>query len=487
MRSQRGATALIVALTLLLMMGMAAFAIDISAAKNERRLDQNGADASVMAGALQFALGGSAQSIIDEAKAFVATNVRPVSAADWTACTDPDALPILSTSIPGVVGTSPCISFQFAPDDSLIRVRVPNQRTNTTFGRVLGVTQVETFAAAEATIFETANGAFPAGVFAGTAAGAEVCIKTGTAGGRDSCGASTTGDFGNFNPYFYTELGSGPQSSFCRDGNQPGGLARAMADGLDHRLGTSPTSPGNRINGGDCPGFPGPLNPNQVDSGGGYSNLDVTNGLVAGSAWPGGGDSFSGRLTRTNVDPQFEIFNRSIDNKPLWEYIDTSQSLTGACQTAAALNPTTVPEFLAAEDTMQACLASQNSQLFDNSIGATMRLATVPKYHQASPLGSNACCYDIADFVPIFIQGLWTDYSVQQWTCTGVFVDAGGGFCMHEPGMQGEISVPAQGSQRVDSASALVLECEQLPAPLCQTISGGGSPGNEFFTIELTR
>lgn len=485
-RDERGVSALIVALALMLMMGMAAFAIDISAAKNERRLDQNGADASVMAGALEYALGGSAQSIIDEAQAYVATNVRPVSAADWAACTDANALPVLSSSIPGLVNASPCISFQFAPDDSLMRVRVPNQRTYTTFGRALGATEVQTFAAAEATIFETANGAFPAGVFAGTNAGAEVCIKTGTAGGRDSCGASTTGDFGNFNPYFYTELGSDPQTSLCSDGNQPGGLARAMADGLDHRLGTSPSSPGARVNGDDCPGFPGPLNPDRVDSGGGYSSADVTNGLVVGSAWPGGGDAFSGRLTRTKVDPQFEIFNDNIDNQPLWEYIDTSLSLTGPCQAAAALSPTTVPEFLAAEDTVQTCLASQNSQIFSSDIANTMRLATVPKYFQASPLISNSCCYDIQDFVPIFIQGLWTKNG-PQWTCTGVFVDPLGGFCMHEPGMQGEISVSAAGEQRVDSASALVLGCEQLPAPICQTISAGGSPGNEFFTIELTR
>jgi len=486
-RDDRGATALLIALALVLIMGMAAYAIDISAAKNERRLDQNGADASVLAGALEFALGGSAQSIIDEAKAYIALNVRPVSAADWSACTDVDALPLLSSSIPGVVGGSNCISFQFAPDDSLMRVRVPNQRTNTTFGRVLGATEIQTFAAAEATIFETSNGAFPSGIFDGVGPGAEVCIKTGTAGGRDSCGASTTGDFGNFNPYFYTELSAGPQFSLCASGNQTQPLSRAVADGLDHRLGTTPVSPGNRTNGGDCPGFPGPLNPNRVDSGGGYSNNDVTSGLITGGAWPSNSDSFSGRLTRgPYVSSAITIFGEAIDNKPLWEFIDPAEADHPDCIAAAALNPGTVADVLAAEVVMRDCLANESDQLFSSDLANTMRLATVPQYHQAAPLPSNSCCYDIQIFLPAFIQGLWTAFG-GQWTCDNVFVDPGGGFCMHEPGMEGEIDISASGQQRVDSASAIVLGCYHLPAPLCQTISGGGSAGNQFFELELTR
>jgi hypothetical protein len=481
-RFERGATAIIVALCLLLFMGMAAFAIDLSAAKNERRLDQNGADSSVLAGALEYALGGSAQAIIDDAKAYVATNVRSVPDSEWASCVDTGALPVLSSSIPGVVNASPCISFQFNQDDSLMRVRVPNQNTPTTFGRVLGIAGLQTFAAAEATIYETSNGAFPSGVFSGTGNGAEVCIKTGTSGGRDSCGASTTGDFGNFNPYFYTELGGG---SLCTSGNQPQPLSRAMADGLDHRLGTTPTMPGDRENGDDCPGFPGPLNPNQVDSGGGYSNTDITNGLIFGETWPGT-NSFTGRLTRgPYVSSSISIFGENIDNQPLWEYIDPSLADSAECQAAVTLNPTTVPEFLAAEDTMQSCLAAETDQLFTADIANTPRLATVPMYHQAGPLPSNSCCYDILDFVPIFIQGLWTNNGAQ-WTCTGVFVDPG--FCMHEPGMGGSVDRSGgPGQKRVDSASALVIGCHHLPLPLCQTISSGGSAGNQFYILELTR
>ncbi|HUP14512.1 MAG TPA: pilus assembly protein TadG-related protein [Acidimicrobiia bacterium] len=502
--SERGATAILVAICLLLLMGMAALAIDISAAKNERRLDQNGADSSVLAGALEYALGGSAQSVVDEAKLFVDNNVRIVPGTDWTACVDPQALAVLSSSIPGITGGSGCISFQFGPDDALMRVRVPNQQTGTSFGRVLGVNQIATFAAAEATIFETANGSFPAGVFAGASGGDEFCIKTGSAGGRDSCGGSTTGDFGSFQPYFYTEFGIGPQTSLCASGNAPAPLSRSMADGLDHRLGTTPTQPGTRENGDDCPGFPGPLNPNRVDSGGGYSNNDITDGLVMGGRWPGNSDLFTGRLTRGPYVGQvdagtggvFSLFGRSLDNRPLWTYIDPTEADSVSCQRAAEMpgtpsfpfSPSSGPaiaDWAAAEDLMQQCLAQETDLLFTSDIANTHRLSSVPQYHQATALGSNACCYDIRNFVPIFIQGLWTNEG-PQWTCNGVTV-VSGSHCQHDPGMQGSISIAASGQQKVDSASALVIDCNQLPVPVCQSVAGSGAGDNAFFVLELTR
>lgn len=482
--SERGATALIIALCLVLLMGMAAFAVDLSAAKNERRLDQNGADYSVLAGALEYALGGSAQQIIDDAKGYASTNVRPISNADWAACFDPGALPVLSSSIPGLLNGSPCISFQFAPDDSLMRVRVPNQRTNATFGRIIGVNDLTTSAAAEARIFETSNGAYPSGVFSGAAGGSEFCIKTTSPGAQASCGLSTTGDFGNFNPYFYVELGG---NSLCTSGDQPHPLSRAIADGLDHRLGTTPATPGVRVNGDDCPGFPGPLNPNRVAQGGGYSNDDITRGLVDGGSWPGS-NTYIGRLRRgPYVDGSFEIFTFDIDNKPLWEYIDMSEASTSQCQAAAALNPATPADVIAAEDVMQACLSAETDLLFDQSIGDTKRLATVPKYHQSGPNQSNGF-YDIQDFVPVFIQGLWTN----QVTCTGVHIGSDPGpppssYCMHEPGMDGEINVAPSGQRKIASASALILRCAHLPVPLCASVGSGGSGDSAFYELQLTR
>jgi hypothetical protein len=485
---QRGASAIMVAFALMLLLGMAAIAIDLGAGFNERRQDQSTADVSVLAGALEYGLGQSTQSVVDRVKEYVNANVAPVTPAEWTACADGGALPILSSSIPGVVGGSACISFDLNPDDAKLRVRVPNRQTQTSFGRVLGLNQIFTSAAAEATIFETGNGGFPTGVFSGTPAGAEMCVKTGTAGGRDSCGGSTTGDFGNFNPWFYVEVAPGNPTSACTSGNQTGPLARALADGIDHRLGTTSSIPGNLINGFDCPSFPGPFNPNRVDSGGGYSPTDITDGMVAGGTFDG---PFDGRLTRgPYVDGSIEVFDEDLDNRPLWTYIDLTLPIAPDCVVAAGITILpgwTVADFDNAKTLMQLCLmAQQNDQLFLPDIANTPRLASVPEYLQASPLAANACCYDIQDLIPIFIQGVWTNHG-GQWTCTGTVAVTPGSSCLHEPGMTGEIDVGAVGQQKIDSVSALILTCQQLPPDTCNAIIGGPNAGNQFYITELTR
>jgi hypothetical protein len=505
LKGERGASAIAVTASLLLLIGMAAIAIDVGAGFNERRLDQATADVSVLAGALEYGLGQSAQSVVDEVKAYVDANVQPVTAAEWTACTDPGVLSLPTNTMAGVVGGSQCISFELSPDEARLRVRVPDRQTNTSFGRVLGMTNLITSAAAEATIFETSNGAFPAGVYANTGPGAEFCIKTGP-NPKDSCDGPKTGDFGSFNPWFYTELDPGGISSLCTSGNQPAPLSRAMADGLDHRLGTTPVSPGTLVNGGTCPGQPGPLNPHQLDSGGGYSNADVTAGMVMGGSWDG---IYSGRLARgpyvgevdgSGTPGVINVFGVSLDNRPLWTYIDPSLADQPECSAAAGVPGTPTFPFTAtdgmgfsrvlndwddAEQLMRDCLAAETDQLFSTDIDTAPRLATVPQYHQLAALPNNSCCYDILDFVPIFIQGLWTDEG-PGWTCAGVFVSPGS-YCRHDPGMVGNINHNSPGQRRIDSASALVLACEHLPPPTCQAISSGGSLQNQFYVTELTK
>ena len=53
---ERGASALLVALSMLMLLGFAALAVDIGAGFNERRQDQNAADAAVLGGALEVLL-----------------------------------------------------------------------------------------------------------------------------------------------------------------------------------------------------------------------------------------------------------------------------------------------------------------------------------------------------------------------------------------------------------------------------------------------
>ncbi len=249
MLNERGATAVFVAAALVALMGIAAIAVDYSAALNERRQDVGAADTAALGGILEAAITSAAnplQVAVDEAKDIAQANTPgTITLADWSSCTDPDALTYPSDlGLLGVTNGTPCISF--SDDFMTMRVLLPDQETETSFGRVVGVDEISTTAAAEATIgtsFGGGGGSFPAAVFGGSTIGLEFCIKTGTSG-KDTCGDPTTGDFGNFQPYFYSEVSPGGVTSECVSGNQPQPLARSMADGLDHPLGGLGRDPG---------------------------------------------------------------------------------------------------------------------------------------------------------------------------------------------------------------------------------------------------
>lgn len=510
-QTERGAIMIFVAISLVLLMGFAAIAVDYGSGVVERRLDQNTADTAVLSSGVQLIVSGNVQEAVDTAKDFVDTNLgRVVTAADWAACVDPEALQYPSTAVPGVTGGSDCISFGPNADGTAfakIRVRIPNQTANTYFARILGFDGLETFAIAEAQLTGSGgmSGAFPAAVFSGAQTGDSFCIKTGTgAANKESCGAPSSGDFGNFQPYFYTEISPGAPKSLCTSGNQPAPLSRVIADGLDHFLGTTTAVPGNRRNGGDCPHFPGPLFPNRVDSGSGYSNNDITDGLVLGGDYDG---IFTGRLTRRNWGASYgsaTIFQRDLDNRPLWSYVDTSvatQTAYPACwaasqgpaQHTSSANAAGEAAFQQAQQDMTDCLSSgPPDSLFVDDLWETPRLTIVPMYHQSTHLGNNACCYDIKGFVPVFIDGLWTDTG-SQWTCDGGIVnDSEGGFCKHEPGRAGTIHINAGGLRKVDSASAIVLSCDVLPGvdtpgQKCSRVESGGNNVDIFLDLFLTR
>lgn len=507
-QTDQGASAILIASTMFLILGFAAIAVDFGAGVNERRLDQSTADTAALSAGVELIVSGDAQGAVDSAKQFVNDNLdRTVSNSDWSACSDSDALPFPSDSIPGISNGSNCISF--GPNDSgiafaKIRVRVPNQTSPAFFSRILGASGIVTSAAAEVQLDnEFASGAFPAAVFSNAGAGDQFCIKTGTSG-QASCGSPSTGDFGNFQPYFYTELAPGNPSTLCTAGNQVQPLSRAMADGIDHFLGVSPNPTGTRRNGDNCPQFPGPLFPDRVDSGGGNSTTDLTNGLVAGGNYDG---AFTGRLTRQIWGAPYgtaTIFLQNIDNRPLWSYIDpaalTGPSVPAACGTAAAGpdqndgSPAAEAAYLAAQSALTTCLSSPQvpDSLFVEALYDSPRLTIVPRYWESVPLGSNACCYNIKAFVPVFIDGIWTSNG-PQWTCDGgVINDSANGFCKHEPGRVGTIHINAAGQRRLSSAGATVLSCDILPgveapAEKCKKVGTGPSATEIYLNIELTR
>ena len=218
---ENGATAVLVAIVMIVLMGFAAIAVDIGFGFNERRIDQTGVDASALGASLEMVITNQAnpvQAAVDHIYQMVDDNLdRSVPLADWLACTDSGALfytadnPMFNTT-----NASPCISF--SSNFNTVRVRVPVQEVPTTFARLLGADSiaVSAFAEAERNIDWGGGGDFPSGVFSGTQAGAVLCIKTGPSG-HQSCGDPTTGNFGFFRPYFYSAV-DGDNSAICNTG-----------------------------------------------------------------------------------------------------------------------------------------------------------------------------------------------------------------------------------------------------------------------------
>ncbi len=529
---EKGVSGILIGASLFLMMGVAAIALDISAGFNERRQDQTSADAGALAAGVALMSGGGDVQAVAAAKQLVTTNLSStVSAADWLACTDSDALGSYSSAQATALGlpqNQPCISFGSSGNGlafDRIRVKVPTRDTSVVFGRVLGAINIQTSAAAEVTLEPVGqSGSFPASVYNSAAAGNTFCIKTGTNGNaQNSCGGSTQGNFGSFRPYIYVEVGPSNPNSVCDTGESSHPMSYVMANGIDHLFGIATgEGSGVRTNGADCPvasgGSVGPLFPDRVRETGGYQAADVTRGLVTSGTYDG--VPYIGRLQHARVASAWAdiygsatVFGIRIDNRPLWTFIDATQAgLADAaipgnatdCTDAAALpaNPTPVANpYAPATDAVDAayallfkCLtdfASFNVALADGlfveEIYRSSRLTVVPEYWQFGPSGN---FYDIKDFRPAYINSIWTEKK-PQWQCTGTFVMVSGSYCRHEPGRTGEITV--QGNATVDSANAILLNCEMLPSlddprERCKRISTpGGNTITAYLNIFLTK
>ena len=198
----------------------------------------------------------------------------------------------------------------------------------------------------------------------------------------------------------------------------------------------------------------------------------MTNGLVQGGSFDS--TNYQGRLNQKTWAGYggATVFGKSIENRPLWKFIDTSLSgLPAVCGSAAAgpsshadsANAVAEAAFNQARADMASCLAVAPDGLFVSALYDSPRLTIVPRYHQSVALGSNACCYDILGFEVVFLDAIWTSNG-SQWSCNGGMInDMAAGFCRHEPGRTGSITIGPPGQRKIDSASAIVLSCRALP------------------------
>jgi hypothetical protein len=419
-RRERGATAIFVAFALLLLIGVAAVAIDLAQGWNERRQDQTSVDIAAVAGALSFGSGTDAiaDEVMDAARTNLDTTYSDSEWNDlWTDC-DGSTRPPGFGAAPSSIGTIDCIGL----NPSFIWAKLPDQLVDTSFGRVLGVDTLTARAEVIVTLIgEGGSGALPFAVKANVPPG-EICLETGPGGhAEEPCEGPESGSFGNIAPQMFGNEALGT-SQWCR--NNPGtpsfdNIAQAIAMGIDHALFKYPepfdagtwasSSEAHRDQCTTTSGFVAepadgvPINTIYIDTGN-YVKGEVTEGLITGGTYP---DGAGPRLTRTGANTR-EVLGVQVDNNPLWKYLQ-STSTHGVVECDG---PTiqVLPTIEEKNDAMQACLSAyvpSDGQIFSDAILESPRLGVAPRlWHDTLPEGFSEP-RPIHDFEVVYVHGIW--------------------------------------------------------------------------------
>ncbi|HSJ27467.1 MAG TPA: pilus assembly protein TadG-related protein [Acidimicrobiia bacterium] len=525
--TERGATAVFVAGAIVLLMGIAAIATDVGAGFNERRQAQSAADFSALA-AVAFSNADSVPSECDahnpsdtlaraicrgavEAMAVAQANL-PGQTLDWATCTDPEPdraalFPVVARVelAPGVLSNIPCIRFTSSTQGA--RVVVPDLEVPTTFGRILGISNLITAANAEvlADLIDLYR-VIPFGVPA-NADGTYDCLKTGSNPDWGPCqGGSDTGHFGYLNipTYGNPSMGTTPSvtpAGQCVHTNNV--LTSNIVRGVDHPLGTHP-------NGTRSPGQPALRDGSGLDSSDtihvcpifGTNANDIAGGSGDGGAFDQGmtfgyGASERGRLWPLSGGITVRNGGGSapgptlVDDTPIWTYFTSyTGGPTAPCPHNSGI---TVGD----TGTAKACLDSWNpgsGEIFDEAIRDAKRYMFAPRLHTT---WSSASYYLIQAIVPVYLQ---TSY----WGCSSGGGAGMAGLCdiIHSPGepntgscaavatatppgsepFDSTCGVPGNWNQRLDALTSFTLDPRMLPEE-------ARLPENpaEFVRLALTR
>ena len=475
--SQRGASAMFIAGTMLLLIGAAAIAIDIGAGFNERRQTQTAADVAVMAGALEATFLAPNSSVSEETLRIARQNTSadfgdpsnqndPIWVDLWRSCTDtgrpadfqpldePVAWASVTTPSPST-GTLDCIS----RNSSFLRVRMPDQTVQTSFARVIGASELNTYAVAIALINTGVNNppVVPYGIAGGVTAG-ETCFGSGPTGTAYApCDGPSAGTFGTLLSEFF---GAFYGSVDC--GN-PGAteVATQTALGVDHVISTWLNPDGLPISKGDpwpgdgtvlgytdanrdaCDDVAGeaiavdgfPVNTVRVDTG--FAGADIERGMVSDETFFGqpsrlqqDGEHFDGTNTVSN-DKRDIIARRTganedvweLDNHGPWDYL-----LSSAVSVDSTCNPATyttgMDEFEKAErfeDCLSAYVTSGSTAvIFDDYLDQSPRFVWAPQYWFTLPT-TGSSWEPVHSFRIAFIAGTFFNCDSASGACDVVF------------------------------------------------------------------
>lgn len=477
-KQDRGATAITVAISLLMLFGFAAIAVDIGSGFNERRQDQSAADFGALA-AVQFAKpnpGCSGKACVtqaetngaNEAIAVATASVDPETAAtlDWTDASRCGTPPAGFT----VTAVSPCVAFE----SGLRRgwVRIPTVAEPTIFMRVLGVAS---FGVSAEAIADTSFGN-PAGVLPfllpGNATGTDYnCLKTGPNPDWGVCeDLPSSGNFGSmdFFLYGYPDLGTTEKCS----GDTNGRLVSNIARGIDHPLGIHPTGSGSGIEEDTvCPIFS--AEPDMVKGQPGVGSALEDGLLFGGSAHSSKGpydgriEDASGFKVRNGGGPNPAVW---VDDIPLWTYLNANP-LT-PCDKSTVDTPA---EMVACIDWAK----STSTEVFSDTIITSPRFGFTPEVYELDFLTPGSY-YHIKDYRPVFIDT--TFYKCTANKCNVVYtpgvIDSGP--CPTDPEFI-TCGTPGNKNDDLNAVSAYILSASILPDVAKQP--GPGEAGQRRYNL----
>lgn len=498
--SERGASAILVALSLLLLLGMAALTVDIGGAFDDRRQQQSAADVGSLA-AVQYAntnLGSSALcpgslslkqrsaclGAVEAMSVIAGTMNSRFTAADWTACVDSG-----DGAYPFGSGVSDCISYTV--NLRKVRVVLPTSQVSTAFGKIWGVNSIGISSTAEAGADLNSSGAVIPFALGPTGGGSnQACLYANPTDNLNipPCNGPVEGNFGLLDIALYgnDSLGTPEQCG----GDTQGNLAANIALGADHEL-TKWTGAGDTVRNDDtyCPIFT--ALPNEVPTQTGGSNTGLENGFFRGTLAVEGRLMCKGTLS---TDTSEEIgrfgfessactdvlnnFPEEMDDTPLWIYLDPG----AAAESGGACNGS-----ISTRQEMDACLAGWRAfgsphtiSLFTEDLIESPRFAAVPELLLDPSNGTGD--YLITGFFPVYLETFYMGCSANKCDVVHSPGEISSGSCPDpiDP-LINTCGIPANGNKNLRALTAHIFRLDMLPPDIAEHFPS--RPGTIEFNL----
>lgn len=508
---ESGATAVLVAASMLVLIGFAAIAVDNGLVLDERRQDQGAADAAALSAGLgarvaptqagclasgtleRTAACNGAVVAIDTVLKNLDTPLTEADFADNTRCGNA-AFPTeyhtggANTGVVPQTGSNNIYCIRFTENLDKVRVVLPLINVETTFGRVLGRSEVPVSAVAEADLTFGGPGSILPFAVGPTGAGAShSCVfEPGPGINGAPCNGPVAGNFGYLMSYLYGDpiLGTPIACNSAGGFSDSTRIAASIAKGSDHFFLTDPLVPGTANDRDECP------NKNQP-----IDEVDVRTGGFASAAQTGLFESAlgtEGRLLCKDgtdsdeplwLDPRLESENNGtdceqvgttqhsefIDDTDLWGFLnsvsETWPSLTGT-ECGSVGNTAEMTTCLDAWKLYETNVGAHTEDLFDSDIATSPRFGWVPLLNNDPNTGGSGF-YLITDFQPVY---LWTSYFKCSGpnNCDAIFTPSANNPGTACSGIVESCGWPYNGNKNIAGQTAFMIPRSALPSPLSE-------------------